>query len=75
MCGGITAFDSLRNSSARAGNLMDEQGIGSLGHLGVQFARQMGSYRGVGRGADKEPLAKKLSRAIASAAIPDRKGE
>jgi D-arabinose 1-dehydrogenase-like Zn-dependent alcohol dehydrogenase len=37
------------------------QGIGGLGHLGIQYARQMGFRTvAIGRGADKEPLAKKL---------------
>jgi D-arabinose 1-dehydrogenase-like Zn-dependent alcohol dehydrogenase len=37
------------------------QGIGGLGHLGIQYARQMGFRTvAIGRGADKEPLARKL---------------
>jgi len=61
MCAGITTFNSLRNSPARAGDLVAVQGIGGLGHLGVQFARQMGFRTvAIGRGADKESLAKKL---------------
>src|SRR5260370_1248040 len=36
-------------------------GIGGLGHLGVQYARQMGFKTvALGRGKDKEPLARKL---------------
>jgi len=36
-------------------------GIGGLGHLGLQYARQMGFETvAVGRGKDKEPLARKL---------------
>jgi D-arabinose 1-dehydrogenase-like Zn-dependent alcohol dehydrogenase len=35
--------------------------IGGLGHLGVQYARQMGFETvALGRGKDKEPLARKL---------------
>jgi 2-desacetyl-2-hydroxyethyl bacteriochlorophyllide A dehydrogenase len=61
MCAGITTFNALRNSPARAGDLVVVQGIGGLGHLGVQFARQMGFRTvAIGRGADKEPVAKKL---------------
>jgi D-arabinose 1-dehydrogenase-like Zn-dependent alcohol dehydrogenase len=51
----------LRNAGARAGDLVAVQGIGGLGHLGIQYARQMGFRTvGIGRGGDKEPLARKL---------------
>jgi len=61
MCAGITTFNSLRNAGARAGDTVAIQGIGGLGHLGVQYARQMGFRTvAIGRGADKEALAKKL---------------
>ena len=61
MCAGITTFNSLRNAGARAGDLVAVQGIGGLGHLGIQYARQMGFHTvAIGRGGDKEPLAKKL---------------
>jgi D-arabinose 1-dehydrogenase-like Zn-dependent alcohol dehydrogenase len=61
LCAGITVFNSLRNSAARGGDLVAVQGIGGLGHLGIQYARQMGFRTvAVGRGGDKEPLAKKL---------------
>ncbi|MBZ5719725.1 MAG: alcohol dehydrogenase [Acidobacteriia bacterium] len=61
LCAGITVFNSLRNSGARAGDLVAVQGIGGLGHLGIQYANQMGfDTVAVGRGKDKEPLAKKL---------------
>jgi len=61
MCAGITTFNSLRNAGARAGDLVAVQGIGGLGHLGIQYARQMGFHTvAIGRGADKESLAKKL---------------
>jgi len=61
LCAGITVFNSMRNSGTRSGDLVAVQGIGGLGHLGVQYARQMGFHTvAIGRGADKEPLAKKL---------------
>jgi D-arabinose 1-dehydrogenase-like Zn-dependent alcohol dehydrogenase len=61
LCAGITVFNALRHSGARAGELVAIQGIGGLGHLGIQFARQMGfRTAAIGRGADKEALAKKL---------------
>jgi len=61
LCAGITVYNSLRNSGARGGDLVAIQGIGGLGHLGIQYARQMGFRTvAVGRSKDKEPLAKKL---------------
>lgn len=61
LCAGITVYNSLRNAGARAGDLVAVQGIGGLGHLGIQYARQMGFRTvAIGRGQDKEPLAKKL---------------
>jgi D-arabinose 1-dehydrogenase-like Zn-dependent alcohol dehydrogenase len=61
LCVGITVFNALRHSGASAGDLVAIQGIGGLGHLGVQYARQMGFRTvAIGRGKDKEPLAKKL---------------
>jgi len=61
MCAGVTVFNALRNSGARSGDVVAVHGIGGLGHLGVQYARQMGFMTvAVGRGKDKEPLAKKL---------------
>jgi D-arabinose 1-dehydrogenase-like Zn-dependent alcohol dehydrogenase len=61
MCAGVTVFNALRNSGARAGDLVAVHGIGGLGHLGVQYARQMGFLTvAIGRGKDKEPLASKL---------------
>jgi D-arabinose 1-dehydrogenase-like Zn-dependent alcohol dehydrogenase len=61
MCAGVTVFNALRHSGARAGDVVAVHGIGGLGHLGVQYARQMGFRTvAVGRGKDKEALAKKL---------------
>jgi D-arabinose 1-dehydrogenase-like Zn-dependent alcohol dehydrogenase len=61
LCAGITVFNALRNSGARAGDTVAVQGIGGLGHLGIQYARQMGFRTvAIGRGADKQDLAKKL---------------
>jgi len=64
LCAGITTFNSLRHSGAGAGDLVAVQGLGGLGHLGVQFASKMG-YRtvAIGRGKDKEALALKLGAA------------
>jgi alcohol dehydrogenase/propanol-preferring alcohol dehydrogenase len=61
MCAGVTVFNALRKSGARPGDVVAVQGIGGLGHLAVQYARQMGFQTiALGRGKDKEPLAKKL---------------
>jgi D-arabinose 1-dehydrogenase-like Zn-dependent alcohol dehydrogenase len=61
MCAGVTVYNALRNSAARPGDVVAVQGIGGLGHLGVQYARRMGFKTvALGRGKDKGPLAKKL---------------
>jgi D-arabinose 1-dehydrogenase-like Zn-dependent alcohol dehydrogenase len=61
LCAGISVFNALRNSGARAGDLVAVHGIGGLGHLGVQYAHQMGFRTfAIGRGKDKEALARKL---------------
>jgi alcohol dehydrogenase/propanol-preferring alcohol dehydrogenase len=61
MCAGVTVFNALRNSGARAGEVVAVHGIGGLGHLGVQYARQMGfNTVAINRGNDKEELARKL---------------
>jgi len=61
LCAGLTTFSALRNAPAKAGDLVAVLGIGGLGHLGVQYARQMGfEVAAIGRGADKAELAKKL---------------
>ena len=61
MCAGITVYNSLRHSGASSGDLVAVQGIGGLGHLGIQYARRMGFRTvAIGRGKDKQPLAQKL---------------
>jgi D-arabinose 1-dehydrogenase-like Zn-dependent alcohol dehydrogenase len=61
LCAGITTFNALRESGARAGDLVAILGIGGLGHLGVQFARHMGFETvAIARGTEKESLAKEL---------------
>lgn len=61
MCAGVTTFNALRHSGALPSDLVAVQGIGGLGHLGVQFANKFG-YRvaAVGRGPQNAALAKKL---------------
>ena len=77
MCAGVTTFNCLRNSDARAGEVVAILGLGGLGHLGVQFAAKMGFKTVcIARGKDKEPLAMQLgafhyidSQAVDPAAI------
>ncbi len=61
LCAGVTTYNALRHSGARPGDLVVVQGIGGLGHLGIQFASRFG-YRvvAVGRGPANAPLAEKL---------------
>ncbi|HEY2749440.1 MAG TPA: alcohol dehydrogenase catalytic domain-containing protein, partial [Polyangia bacterium] len=64
LCAGVTTFNALRRSGARAGDLVAIVGIGGLGHLAVQFAAKMGLRTiALGRGKDKETLARKLGAA------------
>ena len=61
LCAGITTYNALRNSGARAGDTVAVQGIGGLGHLGLQYAAKMGFRTiAISRGADKEALAREL---------------
>jgi D-arabinose 1-dehydrogenase-like Zn-dependent alcohol dehydrogenase len=61
LCAGVTTYNALRNAGLRGGDLVAIQGVGGLGHLGIQFARHMG-FRAVaiGRGPEKRELAKDL---------------
>jgi D-arabinose 1-dehydrogenase-like Zn-dependent alcohol dehydrogenase len=65
MCAGVTTFNSLRHSGALPSDLVAVQGVGGLGHLGIQFAAKFG-YRvaAVGRGPDNAALAKKLGAEV-----------
>lgn len=61
LCAGVTTYNALRESGARAGDLVAILGIGGLGHLGVQFAAKMGFRTvAIARGRDKEALARQL---------------
>jgi D-arabinose 1-dehydrogenase-like Zn-dependent alcohol dehydrogenase len=64
LCAGITTFNALRHGGALPGDLVAVQGIGGLGHLGIQFASKLG-YRvaGIGRGPEASTLAEKLGAA------------
>jgi D-arabinose 1-dehydrogenase-like Zn-dependent alcohol dehydrogenase len=61
LCAGITTYNALRHSGALPGDLVAVQGIGGLGHLGIQFANRFG-YKvvAIGRGSENASLAAKL---------------
>jgi D-arabinose 1-dehydrogenase-like Zn-dependent alcohol dehydrogenase len=65
LCAGITTYNSLRHSGALPGDLVAVQGVGGLGHLGIQFAQKFG-YRvaAIGRGSENSALAKKLGASL-----------
>lgn len=65
LCAGLTTYNSLRHSGAMPGDLVAVQGVGGLGHLGIQFANKFG-YRvaAIGRGPENAALAKKLGAHI-----------
>jgi D-arabinose 1-dehydrogenase-like Zn-dependent alcohol dehydrogenase len=61
LCAGITTFNALRHSGALPSDLVAIQGIGGLGHLGIQFASKFGyKVAAIGRGPENAALAKKL---------------
>jgi D-arabinose 1-dehydrogenase-like Zn-dependent alcohol dehydrogenase len=65
LCAGITTYNALRHSGAFPGDLVAIQGIGGLGHLGVQFASKFGyKVAAIGRGSENAILAKKLGAAV-----------
>jgi D-arabinose 1-dehydrogenase-like Zn-dependent alcohol dehydrogenase len=65
LCAGITMYNSLRHSGALPGDLVAIQGVGGLGHLGIQFANKFGyKVAAIGRGSENAPLAKKLGASV-----------
>lgn len=61
LCAGLTTYNALRRAGALPGDLVVVQGIGGLGHLGIQFANKLGyKVAAVGRGSQNETLARKL---------------
>lgn len=61
LCAGITTFNALRNCGAGPGDLVAIQGVGGLGHLGIQFAARQGFRTvAINRGREKEALARQL---------------
>ena len=76
LCAGITTYNPLLKLSAGPDTLVAIQGIGGLGHLGLQYANKLG-YRvaAIARGIDKAVLAEKLGahHYIDSAAVDPAK--
>ena len=65
LCAGITTYNALRHSGATPGDLVAVQGVGGLGHLGIQFANKFGyKVAAIGRGLENEALAKKLGATV-----------
>ncbi len=65
LCAGITTYNALRHSGALPGDLVAVQGVGGLGHLGIQFANKFGyKVAAVGRGSENAELAKKLGASV-----------
>src|SRR5882724_2418503 len=65
LCAGVTTYNSLRHSGALPGDLIAVQGIGGLGHLGIQFANKFGyKVAAIGRGSENTALAKKLGASV-----------
>ena len=58
LCAGITTYNALRNAGLRGGDLVAVQGIGGLGHLGIQFARHMGFLNGRARARTRQGTAR-----------------
>src|SRR5580765_4606094 len=65
LCAGVTTYNALRHSGAMPGDLVAVQGIGGLGHLGIQFANKFGyKVAAIGRGGETAALAMKLGANI-----------
>lgn len=65
LCAGITTYNSLRHSGARPGDLVAVQGIGGLGHLGIQFANKFGyQVAAIGRGNENAAMAERLGASV-----------
>jgi len=65
LCAGVTTFNALRHSGASPGGLVAVQGVGGLGHLGIQFGNKFGyKVAAIGRGPENSVLAKKLGASV-----------
>jgi D-arabinose 1-dehydrogenase-like Zn-dependent alcohol dehydrogenase len=61
MCAGVSCFNSMRHMGLGPGDTVAIQGVGGLGHLAIQYARNMG-FRVIvlSRGSAKEKIAREL---------------
>jgi D-arabinose 1-dehydrogenase-like Zn-dependent alcohol dehydrogenase len=65
LCAGVTTFNALRHSGASPGDLVAVQGVGGLGHLGIQFANKFGfKVAAIGRGSENAALARRLGASV-----------
>jgi D-arabinose 1-dehydrogenase-like Zn-dependent alcohol dehydrogenase len=65
LCAGITTYNALRHSGALPGDLVAVQGVGGLGHLGIQFANKFGyKVAAIGRGPENAALARQLGATV-----------
>src|SRR5215813_4835076 len=65
LCAGVTTFNALRHSGASPGDLVAVEGVGGLGHLGIQFGNKFGyKVAAIGRGPEHSVLAKKLGASV-----------
>jgi D-arabinose 1-dehydrogenase-like Zn-dependent alcohol dehydrogenase len=65
LCAGLTTFNSLRHNGAIPGDLVAVQGVGGLGHLGIQYANKFGyKVAAIGRGSENAALAIKLGASV-----------
>ncbi len=61
LCAGSNTYNALRHAGALPGDVVAVQGIGGLGHLGIQFANKFGyKVAAIGRGSQIESLAMRL---------------
>lgn len=61
LCAGLTIYNAILNSGTAPGSAVGIQGIGGLGHLGVQYAHAMGMTTvAIARGPEKEEFALEL---------------
>lgn len=61
LCAGLTTYNALMRGDVDAGSTVGIQGIGGLGHLGIQYAHKMGMNTvAIARGQDKEAFSRQL---------------